>query len=209
MGIGDIVDAFDGELLALFLFGTYFVAGIGTALSPQIAPVYRTDKRPCCSPPYWLFGPVWAILYTLSGVAAYLVRIEGGAWTSGENGNLAALVVYSVLQLVLTTYIIFGARRYFIAASIVIFISLVLAITTVVLFAFLDTLAAVFMGALSGWITYALYLQVSVAYLNRSEAKKDRDARGVNAADQNAYANADMRAPPQNYPALRGAQIRR
>jgi hypothetical protein len=93
-----VVNAFDGEVLALYLFGTYFVAGVGTALSPDLRLMYETSVRPCFAPPSWLFGVAWSVLYTLSGIAAYLVRIEGGPWTSGSgsSGNLAALILYSV-----------------------------------------------------------------------------------------------------------------
>lgn len=176
MGLSDLVEAFDGELLALFLFGTYFVAGIGSALSPGLRQMYETSVRPGFAPPPkaapWVFGSVWAVLYTLSGIAAYLVRIQGGPWTSGSgsDGNLAALIVYSVLQVVLTTYTIFSSRRYHWIAVGIVFVSLGLAITTAILFGYHSTTAAYFIGALAAWVLLALVLQVSFAWLNHGRA---------------------------------------
>lgn len=176
MGLSDLVEAFDGELLALFLIGTYFVAGIGSALSPGLRQMYETSVRPGFAPPPkvapWFFGLAWTLLYTLSGIAAYLVRIEGGPWTSGSDGNLAALIFYSVLQVVLTTYTIFSSRRWHWFAAAIVAMSLVLAITTAALFAYNSTTAAFFMGVLAGWLLFALTLQVSFAWLNGGSSMK-------------------------------------
>ena len=169
MGLSDIVDAFDGELLALFLFGTYLVAGLGSAVSPPLRVIYEQPTvMPCFAPPPWLFGLVWPVLYTLGGIAAYLVRIEGGLWTSGSDGNLLALVLYGVLQLVMTLYTIVGSRRQHWAGAAVIFIALGLAVTTAVLFAEHSTTACVFISLLAGWLLFALALQIGFAYLNRA-----------------------------------------
>ena len=38
---------------------------------------YRTLKQPPLRPPPWIFGPVWTVLYSLMGYAAYR------AWNTG------------------------------------------------------------------------------------------------------------------------------
>jgi benzodiazapine receptor len=172
MGISDVVDAFDGELLALFLLGTYLVAGVGTALSCDLRDMYERNELPPLAPWPWLFGPVWAFLYTASGVAAYLVRIEGGLWTSGSDGNLAALVLYCVLQVVLTTYTIPASRDLHVIAAIIVGVSLGLSIATLVLFSYFSWWPIVALSLLTAWIAFALYLQIGVAVLNRSVYKE-------------------------------------
>jgi benzodiazapine receptor len=41
--------------------------------TPQIDGWYSTLVRPEISPPSWVFGPVWITLFTLMGIAAFIV----------------------------------------------------------------------------------------------------------------------------------------
>ncbi|PTB89833.1 sensory protein [Pseudidiomarina aestuarii] len=52
-----------------------FVGGIGSANAPVF---YRELMLPDWAPAAWLFGPVWAALYTLMGIAAWLIWREYG-----------------------------------------------------------------------------------------------------------------------------------
>lgn len=38
---------------------------------------YVTLNKPFFSPPNWLFGPVWTLLYALMGISFYLIWIQG------------------------------------------------------------------------------------------------------------------------------------
>ncbi|MBU1084819.1 MAG: TspO/MBR family protein [Candidatus Beckwithbacteria bacterium] len=70
---------------------------------------FQTINKPTWNPPGWLFGPVWITLYTLMGVASYLV------WQKrGLNKNIKiALVVYGVHLVlnVLWSIIFFGLKN--------------------------------------------------------------------------------------------------
>lgn len=48
------------------LLGTIFTI-------PSIPTWYATLNKPFFSPPNWLFGPVWTLLYLLIGISAYLI----------------------------------------------------------------------------------------------------------------------------------------
>ena len=75
---------------------------------PAIASWYITLSKPWFTPPNWLFGPVWLSLYTLMGLALYLVWIRGFK----EKGSKIALAVFGI-QLCLNaawSFLFFGLQ---------------------------------------------------------------------------------------------------
>ena len=60
--------------------GVPFAAGIlGNAVSrDSIDAWYKGLKKPWYSPPNWLFGPVWSLLYICMGTSSFLVWSQGG-----------------------------------------------------------------------------------------------------------------------------------
>jgi translocator protein len=78
----------------LFWLGLcYLTAWIGAQVSPGIGPSewYESIQKPGWNPPAWLFGPVWTSLYTMMGIAAWLV------WkNNGWSGAKPALVLYKI-----------------------------------------------------------------------------------------------------------------
>src|SRR5208283_250058 len=49
-------------------------AGIGSLLTtPAVSPWYASLRKPSWTPPNWLFGPVWTILFLAMAIAAWLV----------------------------------------------------------------------------------------------------------------------------------------
>ncbi len=91
--------------LLLWLLAAFVPAAIG---APFPAPdYYRRLRKPGWAPPPWLFGPAWTLLYTLMGIAAWLVARRGDA------GARPALGLWWT-QLALNaawTPIFFGLRR--------------------------------------------------------------------------------------------------
>ena len=59
--------------LAAWLGVAFAAAAVGAVASVDAAPFYAQLNKPSWAPPGWLFGPVWSVLYTLMGVAAWLV----------------------------------------------------------------------------------------------------------------------------------------
>jgi benzodiazapine receptor len=67
---------------------TFAAAAIGSAVTAtSVDGWYRTLHKPAWNPPGWVFGPVWAILYCLMAIAAWLVWKKAG-W-SGARGAMS------------------------------------------------------------------------------------------------------------------------
>ena len=95
-----------------FIFAFILCQGAGAAGSvytlPAIPGWYKSLQKPFFSPPDWVFGPVWTLLFTLMAVAVCLV------WAKGlkEADVRKALIVFLV-QLALNSFwcfLFFGLR---------------------------------------------------------------------------------------------------
>ncbi|MFA9454481.1 MAG: TspO/MBR family protein, partial [Candidatus Aminicenantaceae bacterium] len=64
--------------------------------APAIPTWYASLQKPAFTPPSWLFAPAWITLYTLMGIAVYLVLRQG--W---EKPAVRSAVYVFGLQLVL------------------------------------------------------------------------------------------------------------
>ena len=89
---------FNYLILILSIAAAQLAGVIGSFFTfPNISAWYITLSKPTFSPPDWLFGPVWVLLYTLMGVAAWLV------WKNRQKKNISeALALYGI-QLALNT----------------------------------------------------------------------------------------------------------
>jgi translocator protein len=91
--------------LSLVVFIVLVVATASTGILFQPGAWYEGLSKPGWTPPNWLFGPVWSVLYLMIAVAGWLVwRIDGA--------GLAMLLW--VAQLILNgmwSWLFFGRRR--------------------------------------------------------------------------------------------------
>ena len=66
--------------LVILVMACFAVAGLGgLATTPNIPTWYAGLTKPSWTPPGWLFGPVWSVLYLSMAVAAWLVWRKGNA----------------------------------------------------------------------------------------------------------------------------------
>ncbi|HLP44178.1 MAG TPA: TspO/MBR family protein, partial [Candidatus Nanoarchaeia archaeon] len=123
----------------------------------------RFLNKPALTPPSWVFGPVWTILYVLMGVALFFVWNEG--WNRG--GVRIAVSVFGV-QLVLNTawsLIFFGAKNPG-AALIEIVLLWISILFTIILFSKISKRAGVLLVPYIVWVSFAAYLNYGIWTLN-------------------------------------------
>jgi translocator protein len=124
---------------------------------------YQTIVKPSWNPPNWIFGPVWTTLYTLMGIAAYLVwRTPPGPMRT------QALVLYGV-QLFLNalwSFAFFGAESPKLGL-VVITSLLVMIVLTAKKFYVLSHPAGYLMIPYILWVAFATVLNFILIYLNQ------------------------------------------
>lgn len=146
-----------GLCLAVGGLSSFFTRG-------QISAWYPTLTKPMLTPPGWVFGVVWPILYCLMGLAAGMV------WNKpiGRTAARAALRVF-ILQLVLNgfwTPVFFGFHLIDVALVEIILLWLAVAATTI-MFLIQHKAAGFLMLPYWAWVSFAVYLNAGFWMLNK------------------------------------------
>lgn len=153
----------DAPGLLVAVLGTQ-LAGIVPAIltASDVSTWYPTLDAPPLTPPSWVFGPVWTVLFAAIGVAAYLVYREGS-----HPKRRLALGVFGV-QLALNTSwsLVFFGMQWPLGAIVVIAALLVAIVATIRLFRPIDRRAALLLVPYLAWVAFATYLNVGFWLLN-------------------------------------------
>jgi translocator protein len=131
----------------------------GFATSQSVVDWYPTLNKPSWTPPGWLFGPVWTVLYMMMGVAAWL------AWRAGD--ARAALGIFAV-QLALNmawSFLFFGMKSP-VSGLICIVLMWIAIVATILAFRRKSGLAALLMLPYLAWVSFATALNGAIVALN-------------------------------------------
>lgn len=123
---------------------------------------YQMLRKPPLTPPGWVFGPVWTLLYIMMGFAAYLVA------RVGLRDSAVALGAYA-LQLglnLLWSALFFGMRQPLWGLVDIIFLWVKI-LLTMLLFFRLSHWAGWLMAPYLVWVTFASYLNLAIWLMNR------------------------------------------
>ena len=143
----------------LLCFALAAVGGFASVRAPEF---YAELQRPSWSPPAWLFGPVWTVLYALMGIAAWLVwREKGFAGARFALGLFAGQLVANALWSWL-----FFAWRLGTLSLLDIAILWALIVATIVSFWRVKPLAGVLLLPYLAWVSFAAALNYSLYQLN-------------------------------------------
>ncbi len=158
-------------ILAIIAILTAQAAGIigSVFTASSVKGWYATLIKPAWNPPSWLFGPVWTTLYTLMGIASYLIWSSYAKAADGQaKGQIKlALIIYGI-QLglnALWSILFFGLKKPGLAFAEIIVLLIFIAITTV-LFWRIRPLAGALMIPYIAWVSFASYLNFALWRLN-------------------------------------------
>lgn len=154
-----------GLALAVCLVATASAAAIGALLtSGSVRDWYPSLAKPSWTPPAWLFGPVWTLLYFMMGVAAWRVwRRDGIRRARLPLGAFALQLAFNAAW----SGIFFGLRAPALAFVEIVVLWLLIAATTL-LFSARDRLATVLMVPYLVWVSFAAALNGAIAWMNHS-----------------------------------------
>jgi tryptophan-rich sensory protein len=126
--------------------------------------------QPPGTPPSYLFGVIWAIMYLLLILSTYVAYIS--VFPSQAQGTLILIFVAIAILIALWPWVYFY-RHSVIGGLIILVILWILAIYQLwlILNVICNPITAALFMPLVLWITYATYLNIGVAYLNPTERR--------------------------------------
>lgn len=151
-------------MLLLFILVCQSAGLIGSLFTfPAIDSWYAGLIKPSFSPPNWLFGPAWTTLYTLMGIAIFLI------WLSPkENKERDKSFVLFFTQLILNTLwsIIFFGLKNPLLAFVEILLLWALILLTTIQFYKVNKSASFLMIPYILWVSFASVLNLFIFLLN-------------------------------------------
>lgn len=151
-------------ILVFSLLVCQLAGGIGAFFTfSSVTSWYPLLNKPWFTPPGWLFGPVWTILFVLMGIALYLVIIKG----RNNKYFVWSLVAFGV-QLVLNVVwsVMFFGLRSPAYALVVLLILWGFIVITIAFFRFISRTAAWCLVPYLLWVSFAGVLNYYIMILN-------------------------------------------
>ena len=149
-------------VLAGWLLACFATGAVGALASIDAAAFYAQLVQPPWSPPAWLFGPAWTVLFVLMAVAAWLVWREHGAAAAGP---ALRLFVVQLVANALWSWLFFAWRLGGLAFAEVVVLWLLIA-ATAWRFWRLHRLAALLLAPYLAWVAFAAALNFTLWRLN-------------------------------------------
>jgi tryptophan-rich sensory protein len=147
--------------VAVIVAACVAVLAIGAAVSaPAVEGWYAGVPKPSWTPPRWVFGPVWAVLYAVTAVAASIV------WLSRRGDVCCPLAAFGVqLGLGLAWSVCFFGLRSPLLGFLDVCLLWVLVAVTAVEFFLVSRTAGWLMVPYWLWITFAAVLNATIILL--------------------------------------------
>ncbi|MCX6733305.1 MAG: tryptophan-rich sensory protein [Candidatus Peregrinibacteria bacterium] len=146
------------------ILGCLSVGIVGALFTtPAIPTWYNTLSKPLFSPPAWVFGPAWTILYIMMGVSLFLV------WTKKDGSDTKRMALYIFFaQLLLNAIwspIFFGLQSPFLGLMIIALLWATI-IININIFYKVSKAAALLLVPYFLWVSFATVLNFALWQLN-------------------------------------------
>lgn len=147
--------------LLIFIVGTELVGALSGILAGNSFSFYEELIKPPLSPPGWLFPVMWAILYALMGISAFMI------YTSDSKERCKALIIYGIQLFLNFMWSIVFFRFKMIGLSVAVILTL-LALILVMMIKFyrIRSVSAYLNIPYLMWIIFASYLNIGILLLN-------------------------------------------
>ncbi|WMJ89163.1 TspO/MBR family protein [Anaerocolumna sp. MB42-C2] len=148
--------------LLVFVLITELAGVLSSSASGNAGQIYTTLTKPPLSPPGWLFGVIWPVLYLLMGIAAYII------YQSRQIPDREKAINLYWIQLFVNFLwpIVFFRFEWYWLSVFVILLLIVLVLITTIWFYRINKAAGLLMVPYLLWIIFAAYLNIGVAILN-------------------------------------------
>jgi len=125
---------------------------------------YSQLKKPSWSPPSWLFGPVWSVLYILIAVSFGKVFLM--AWQHQIAWIVALPFVLNLVFNFAFTTLQFKLKNNLLATADVLLVLITLIWAIVAIYPYINWVAYIQIPYLL-WVSFATTLQLTITYLNK------------------------------------------
>jgi len=146
--------------LAFWIVLTFSVAAFASQFEPGVW--YTTIAKPDWTPPGWLFGPVWGMLYLAMSISAWLI------WRQRSQSAVSIPLGFYMMQLAvngLWSWIFFG--RQWIGLAFIDLITLVILVAmTLAVFLRIRKAAGLMLIPYLIWISFAAALNFQIWRMN-------------------------------------------
>lgn len=150
--------------ILIFVTSAELVGVLSALLTGSFSDFFEKYVEPPLLPPGWLFPVVWVILYAVMGFSAYLIYASDGE----RDKKKTALTIYGAQLLLNFSWSIVFFRFEALWAAFVVILLLWIAIIAMILsFRKIKPLAGYINIPYLIWVTFAAYLNLATAIINK------------------------------------------
>lgn len=148
--------------LLIFIVSAELVGALSALITGDFASFFDRYVSPPLMPPSWLFPVVWAVLYALMGISAYLIYFSNG----GADKKRALWLYAAQLAVNFSWSIVFFKYEKLWAGAAVIILLIVPVMLMITFFKKISPTVARLNIPYLLWLIFAAYLNIATAIIN-------------------------------------------